>query len=161
VISKARYSDGGFVSLGCVAALSLDLTRQMSTFSTALAQTFGACGRDLPADSTPVVGSSFSIASGLHRRDLDQTYMVSLRGRRRAVYGSWVPRGQAKPTPKTKDLLAPKSAIQLVCKENKTTRAIAVWEGFGRWPRRNSLARIFVHRRPTAIRCRSCFCVMP
>ena len=128
----------------------------MSTFSTALAQTFGACGRDLPAESTPVVGGSFSTGSGLHRRP-------NLHGvaSGTAVYGSWVPRGQAKPTPKTKDLLAPKSAIQLVCKENKTTRAIAVWEGFGRWPRRNSLARIFVHRRPTAIRCRSCFCVMP
>src|SRR5882672_7970397 len=61
----------------------------------------------------------------------------------------------------TKDLLAPKSAIQLICKENKTTRAIAVREGFGRWPRHDSLACIFVHRRPTAIRCRSCFCVMP
>ena len=61
---------------------------------------------------------------------------------------------------KTKGLLAPKSASQLICKENKTTCAIAVREGFGWWPRHNNLARILLHRRPTAIRCRSCFCAM-
>ena len=44
---------------------------------------------------------------------------------------------------------------------NKTTRAIAVREGFGWWPRHNNLARSSVHSTTTTIQCRSCFCAMP
>jgi hypothetical protein len=43
----------------------------------------------------------------------------------------------------------------------KATRAIAVREGFGWWPRHSNIPRNLVLRRLTAIRCRSCFCAMP